>query len=70
MIHIAKSLAAKAVLLLLVLIILIAFVIGSLRLLTPAASYFRGAGAVGKPTGTTPGAHWRLSAQWRGWGRK
>ena len=42
MIHIAKSLAAKAVLLLLVLIILIAFVIGSLRLLTPAASYFRG----------------------------
>jgi len=42
MIHIAKSLAAKLLLLLLALIVLGAFLIGSMRLLTPVASSFRG----------------------------
>jgi len=42
MIHIAKSLAVKLLLLLMLLIVLSALLIGSMRLLTPAAGHFRG----------------------------
>ncbi|MCP4289448.1 MAG: TIGR02099 family protein [Gammaproteobacteria bacterium] len=42
MIHIAKSLARKLVLTLMLLVVLGAFLIGSMRLLTPAATFFRG----------------------------